>query len=138
VSHLLALTRGSSFADHSEEELPFLVAHLSLFSADGSVALDVGSSPGGTHRRVLYGKLVAEPQNLLDVNGKQCLFFVFSDVSIRWCGQYQLGISLMRLSWQVMPFPREVCILTALFFSFFFFLGCIQFRLRWWNERDWQ
>jgi hypothetical protein len=98
-SKCLTCESSSSTPQISEEELPFLVAHLSLFSADGSVALDMGSSPTGTPpRRLLYGNLVASPQRLRDTDGKSCLLFIFSDVSIRWRGQYQLGISLMRIS----------------------------------------
>lgn len=81
-------------------ELPFLIAHLSLFTGDGSTPLDMGSAPGGRAppRRLLYGNLVSSPQKLRDLQGRQGLFFLFPDVSIRWCGQFQLGITLLKLS----------------------------------------
>jgi hypothetical protein len=81
-------------------ELPFLIAHLSLFTGDGSTPLDMGSAPGGRTppRRLLYGNLVSSPQKLRDLQGRQGLFFLFPDVSIRWCGQFQLGITLLKLS----------------------------------------
>ncbi|EGN92194.1 hypothetical protein SERLA73DRAFT_79797 [Serpula lacrymans var. lacrymans S7.3] len=82
-----------------EMELPFLIAHLSLFTDDGR-PLDVGSSPTGEvpPRRLLYGNLVASPQKLRDLQGRLGLYFLFSDVSIRWRGRFQLGIALLRIS----------------------------------------
>jgi len=83
-----------------EMELPFLVAHLSLFSDDGTRPLDMGTAPNGEAppRRLLYGNLVSSPQKLRDLQGRQGLYFLFSDVSIRWRGRFQLGISLLRIS----------------------------------------
>ncbi|KAH7922590.1 hypothetical protein BV22DRAFT_1037312 [Leucogyrophana mollusca] len=83
-----------------EMELPFLIAHLSLFSDDGSRALDMGSSPtgGAPPRRLLYGNIVSSPQKLRDLQGRLGLYFLFPDVSIRWRGRFQLGISLLRIS----------------------------------------
>ncbi|KIJ62049.1 hypothetical protein HYDPIDRAFT_115224 [Hydnomerulius pinastri MD-312] len=83
-----------------EMELPFLIAHLSLFSDDGSRPLDMGSSPSGEAppRRLLYGNLVSSPQKLRDLQGRLGLYFLFPDVSIRWRGRFQLGISLLRIS----------------------------------------
>ncbi|KAH7890725.1 velvet factor-domain-containing protein, partial [Phlebopus sp. FC_14] len=83
-----------------EMELPFLVAHLSLFSDDGSRPLDMESSPSGNapRRRLLYGNLVSSPQKLRDLQGRLGLYFLFPDVSIRWRGRFQLGISLLRIS----------------------------------------
>lgn len=81
-------------------ELPFLIAHLSLFTGDGSTQLDMGSAPGShaPPRRLLYGNLVSSPQKLRDLQGRQGLFFLFPDASIRWSGQFQIGITLMRIS----------------------------------------
>lgn len=81
-------------------ELPFLVAHLSLFSDDGTRPLDMGTSPTGEAppRRLLYGNLVSSPQKLRDLQGRLGLYFLFSDVSIRWRGRFQLGIWLLRIS----------------------------------------
>ncbi|KAG1869499.1 velvet factor-domain-containing protein [Suillus subluteus] len=72
-----------------EMELPFLIAHLSLFTDDGSRPLDMGTSPNGEAppRRLLYGNLVSSPQKLRDLQGL-----------IRWRGRFQLGISLLRIS----------------------------------------
>ncbi|KIJ20832.1 hypothetical protein PAXINDRAFT_165674 [Paxillus involutus ATCC 200175] len=83
-----------------EIELPFLVAHLSLFSDDGLRPLDMGSSPNGEAppRRLLYGNLVSSPQKLRDLQGRLGLYFLFPDVSIRWRGRFQLGVSLLRIS----------------------------------------
>jgi hypothetical protein len=87
-----------------EEELPFLVAHLSLFTGDGETSLDMAAAPdnqGGDdqeHRRLLCGNLVSSAQLLEDLQGHSGLFFLFSDVSIRWRGRFQLGVTLLRLS----------------------------------------
>ncbi|KAJ7862751.1 velvet factor-domain-containing protein [Mycena olivaceomarginata] len=62
-----------------EEELTFLVAHLSLFTEDGIASLDMGCI--STH---LYGSLVVSVDQLEDLNGNMGLFFIFPDVSIRW------------------------------------------------------
>lgn len=82
-----------------EMELPFLIAHLSLFTDDGS-PLDMGTSPNGEAppRRLLYGNLVSSPQKLRDLQGRLGLYFLFPDASIRWRGRFQLGISLLRIS----------------------------------------
>lgn len=80
-----------------QAELPFLVAHLSLYSGDGT-SLDMGSSIGRDHAPpILYGNLVSSVDQLEDLQGNLGLFFLFPDVSIRWRGQYQLGISLLRI-----------------------------------------
>ncbi|KAM6496862.1 Velvet factor domain containing protein, partial [Amanita muscaria] len=80
-----------------ELELPFLVAHLSLFSSDGT-PLDMGSSIGRDHTPpTLYGNIISSVEQLEDLQGNLGLFFLFPDVSIRWRGQYQLGIKLLRL-----------------------------------------
>ncbi|KAG8220905.1 hypothetical protein J3R82DRAFT_2405 [Butyriboletus roseoflavus] len=64
-----------------EMELPFLVAHLSLFSDDGMRSLDMGTAPNGEAppRRLLYGNLVSSPQKLRDLQGRLGLYFLFSD-----------------------------------------------------------
>ncbi|KAF9447518.1 hypothetical protein P691DRAFT_671368 [Macrolepiota fuliginosa MF-IS2] len=82
-----------------EAELPFLIAHLSLFSEDGLTSLNMGSHIGcGTSPPILYGNLVSSVDQLEDPQGNLGLFFLFPDVSIRWRGRYQLGITLTRLS----------------------------------------
>ncbi|KAG6381578.1 hypothetical protein JVT61DRAFT_172 [Boletus reticuloceps] len=64
-----------------EMELPFLLAHLSLFSDDGMRPLDMGTAPNGETppRRLLYGNLVASPQTLRNLEGRLGLYFLFSD-----------------------------------------------------------
>lgn len=82
-----------------EAELPFLVAHLSLFSEDGLTPLNMGSNIGtGNSPPILYGNLVSSIDQYEDPQGNLGLFFLFPDVSIRWRGRYQLGITLTRLS----------------------------------------
>ena len=86
-----------------EAEEPFLVAHLSLYSADGLRPLDMATGPGSEDqpRRLLYGTLVSTAHILQDLQGNFGLFFVFPDVSIRWRGSFQLGVTLMKLSRQI-------------------------------------
>ncbi|KAF8884985.1 velvet factor-domain-containing protein [Infundibulicybe gibba] len=82
-----------------ESELPFLIAHLSLFSENGLTPLDMGSSIGRQQSPpILYGNLVSSIDQLEDLQGNMGLFFIFPDVSIRCRGRFQLGISLLRIS----------------------------------------
>ncbi|THU91501.1 hypothetical protein K435DRAFT_727147 [Dendrothele bispora CBS 962.96] len=82
-----------------ESELPFLVAHLSLYSENGMTRLDMGSSVSHSQSApILYGNLVSSVDQLEDLQGNRGLFFLFPDVSIRWGGRYRLGITLLRLS----------------------------------------
>ncbi|KAF9526141.1 velvet factor-domain-containing protein [Crepidotus variabilis] len=86
-----------------EAELPFLIAHLSLFSGDGTRSLDTGSYIGRGSREnppVLYGHLVATVEQLEDLQGNMGLFFLFPDVSIRSRGCYTLGVTLTRITSQ--------------------------------------
>jgi hypothetical protein len=91
----------------SQDELPFLIAHLSLFAENGTTPLDMGSSTTGQGYRqaapppILYGNLVSSVDYLEDQNGNKGLFFIFPDVSIRWRGRFQLGITLVRISRRV-------------------------------------
>ncbi|KAJ7491544.1 velvet factor, partial [Mycena galericulata] len=87
------------------EELPFLIAHLSLFTENGMTSLDMGSSITGSAYRqeapsppILYGSLASFVDHLEDTNGNMGLFFVFPDVSICWRGRFQLGVTVMRIS----------------------------------------
>ncbi|KAJ3515985.1 hypothetical protein NLJ89_g1407 [Agrocybe chaxingu] len=84
-----------------EAELPFLIAHLSLFSGDGYTPLDTGSyigRPTNGTPPILYGHLVSTVEQLEDLQGNMGLFFLFPDVSIRSRGQYQLGVTLTRIT----------------------------------------
>ncbi|KAJ7035664.1 velvet factor-domain-containing protein [Mycena alexandri] len=84
-----------------QEELPFLIAHLSLFAENGTTPLDMGSSTTGYRHGapppILYGNLVSTVHHLEDQNGNMGLFFLFPDVSIRWRGRFQLGVTLVRI-----------------------------------------
>jgi len=46
----------------------------------------------------LYGNLVSVVEQLEDLQGNMGLFFLFPDVSIRWRGRYQLGVTVSRIS----------------------------------------
>ena len=97
----------------SESELPFLIAHLSLYSADGSTALDVVGPGGQTpSRQLLYGNLVSSPHALRNLQGRQGVYFLFPDVSIRNRGRFQLHVTLMRLPRPVRCLPRPCGALT--------------------------
>ncbi|EKM50416.1 uncharacterized protein PHACADRAFT_263692 [Phanerochaete carnosa HHB-10118-sp] len=84
--------------DFDESELPFLIAQLSLYSADGSTALDI-IGPGGQtpSRQLLYGNLVSSPHILRNLQGRQGVYFLFPDVSIRIRGRFQLHVTLIRI-----------------------------------------
>ncbi|KAF8661301.1 hypothetical protein AX16_001399 [Volvariella volvacea WC 439] len=82
-----------------EAELPFLIAHLSLYSEDGLTQLDMGSAIGRDQSPpILYGNLVSSLDQLEDLQGNKGLFFLFPDVSIRFRGRFQLGVTLLRIS----------------------------------------
>ncbi|OBZ73496.1 hypothetical protein A0H81_05824, partial [Grifola frondosa] len=91
-----------------ETELPFLVAHLSLFTGDGATPVDVVRE-GSSHaqpQRLLYGGLVSSPHILRSLQGKQGVYFMFPDVGIRWRGHFQLRVTLMKLPRQAaLSFP---------------------------------
>ena len=89
-----------TFPDYfsSDGDLPFLVAHLSLYSADGSTALDAVGPGGQTpSRQLLYGNLVSSPYVLRNLQGRMGIYFLFPDVSIRWRGRFALNVTLMRI-----------------------------------------
>lgn len=89
----------------SETELPFLIAQLSLYSADGTTALDMASGGGqSAPQRLLYGNLVSSPHILRNLQGRQGVYFLFPDVSIRWRGRFLLNVTLIRLPGQVAAF----------------------------------
>ena len=96
------------FTISREAELPFLIAHLSLFSEDGLTALNIGYE---TTLPILYGNLVSSIDQFEDTQGNLGLFFLFPDVSIRWRGRYQLRVTLARLSgWvKVRVTDRTLC-----------------------------
>ncbi|KAF9564260.1 hypothetical protein CPC08DRAFT_705436 [Agrocybe pediades] len=83
-----------------EPELPFLLAHLTLFSDDGLTPLDTGSYIGRGGQQnppMLYGSLVSTVEKFEDLQGNMGLFFLFPDVSIHRRGRYQLGVNLFRI-----------------------------------------
>ena len=79
-------------ASYRQHELPFLIAHLSLWTEDGRTRVDAGQGVP-----MLYGNLVSAVDQLEDMAGNQGLFFCFPDVSVRQRGRYSLCISLVRL-----------------------------------------
>ena len=85
---------------YRDGELPFLIAHLSLYKNDGTSS-DTGSFIGRgsvDNPPMLYGHLISTVEQLEDLQGNIGLFLLFADVSIRMEGRYQLGISLSRLT----------------------------------------
>ncbi|KAI0731303.1 velvet factor-domain-containing protein [Earliella scabrosa] len=82
-----------------EMELPFLVAQLSLLSADGSAPMDYVTDGDGRNQRerLLYGNLVSSPHLLRNLQGRRGVYFMYPDVSVRQRGRYQLKVTLIRL-----------------------------------------
>lgn len=91
----LTVTDRSGNAVIPQHELPFLIAHLSLWTEDGRTRVDTRQGAP-----LLYGNLVSAVDQLEDMAGNQGLFFCFPDVSVRVRGRYQLGVTLMRISSQ--------------------------------------
>jgi len=84
--------------DMDENDFPFLIAHLALFSADGSAPVDVIGRGGHTpSQQQLYGNLVSSPHALRNLQGRLGIFFLFPDVSIRSRGRFTLSVTLMRI-----------------------------------------
>jgi len=84
---------------NADTELSFLVANLSLYSADGARPLDECTHTQTNRRhRMLYGTLVSSTHQLYDESNRQGTFFVFPDVSVRLQGRYQLRVTLMRVA----------------------------------------
>lgn len=84
---------------YSEPDLPFFIAHLSLYSPDGMTLLDDRRGNGAfPPDRLLYGNIVSSPHSLRNLHGSPGIYFLFPDVSVRFRGLYSLRISLMRLS----------------------------------------
>ncbi|KAI0788798.1 velvet factor [Abortiporus biennis] len=94
-----------------DSELPFLIAQVSLYSADGRTAVDVGSPrehSSSPPQRLLYGNLVSSPHILLNLHGRQGVYFLFPDVSIRYQGRYLLSVTLLKLPGMGFGGPTEM------------------------------
>ncbi|KAI0044527.1 hypothetical protein FA95DRAFT_253740 [Auriscalpium vulgare] len=83
-----------------DPEHPYLICHLSLYTADGLTVLDAASHAGRHFppNRLLYGNLVSSPHSLRNLQGRLGVYFLFPDVSVRAVGRYSLRLTLMRLS----------------------------------------
>ena len=57
--------------------------------------LDVNTEQGQSHLQVLIGQLTADPQRATDLNGEQCILFVFPDLSVRTSGHFRMRFSLV-------------------------------------------
>ena len=79
---------------YRDDELYFFIAHLQLLTED---AVPIQEPSMTSSQRLLYGSLVANPQEFFDQQGDRGYFFLFPDVSLRVRGRYRLGISLTRL-----------------------------------------
>ena len=90
-----SISRSRNF---SGNDFPFLIAHISLYNAEGSSPVDV-IGPGGQtpSQQRLYGNLVSSPQTLRNLQGRLGVYFLFPDVSIRWSGRFTLSVTLMRI-----------------------------------------
>lgn len=76
----------------ADDDLPFLVAVISLHKANSYVPEDL------LFNRQLNGTTVACPSNLQDMRGDYGIYFIFPDVGIGCCGQWKLRVSLMRIA----------------------------------------
>lgn len=65
--------------------------------------MDTATMPGdaASPLRLLYGNLVSSPHVLRNLQGRQGVYFLFPDVSIRWRGRFQLGVTLIKLPRQI-------------------------------------
>ncbi|KAF8517985.1 velvet factor, partial [Hysterangium stoloniferum] len=88
----LAVRNKSGVFIPADEELPFLVAAITLHDAANPNAEDLSSNSE------LYGTTIAAPQNLRDPEGTRGVYFIFPDVGVRRRGQWRLHVSLMRIA----------------------------------------
>ncbi|KAK9765451.1 hypothetical protein K7432_006207 [Basidiobolus ranarum] len=80
------------------EDIPFLVAHVSLWSEDGSETCDlVRRTDGAT--RMLLGSSASSVNVCNDPESeqRQASYFVFGDLSVRVSGKFRLGVSLANI-----------------------------------------
>jgi len=93
---------GNAIPAHTE--MPFLAAHLNLYSEDGSEPIDLveghpsHNNPAAEPQRMLYGTLVSSLHPLRDLDGQPGMFFIFPDISVRRRGRYTLRVNLLRLT----------------------------------------
>ncbi|KIY52837.1 hypothetical protein FISHEDRAFT_34192, partial [Fistulina hepatica ATCC 64428] len=80
------------------DDIEFMIATLSLASAP--------RIPANQRRDLLYGDRAVQCHRLQDPQGNAGLFFIFSDVSIRWQGQYQLKVTLSRIRYVLPSTPQ--------------------------------
>ncbi|KIJ55348.1 hypothetical protein M422DRAFT_151350 [Sphaerobolus stellatus SS14] len=88
----LIVRNGSGASIPADDELPFLIAHVTLHKA----SLPDGTSdpqPAG-----ITGTTTANPFNLQDLNNQRGIFFVFPDIGIQLQGTWRLLINLMRIA----------------------------------------
>ncbi|CAO3666776.1 unnamed protein product [Rhizopus stolonifer] len=71
---------------------PFYVMHVSLWSTDMKAKLEVVNE-----KKTMLGSLVSSASRLKDLEGEECYYFAFPDLSIRLAGQYRLQFSLIHL-----------------------------------------
>ncbi|KAJ7817447.1 hypothetical protein B0H14DRAFT_3148275 [Mycena olivaceomarginata] len=81
-----------------QDELPFLIMHLSLFTKNGIAPLDMGSSVTGQPPPILYGSLVSSVNHLEDHNGKHGPVLSLSRRQHPLARPLQLGVTLLRIS----------------------------------------
>jgi hypothetical protein len=75
----------------SEQNLPFLITHLSLQPSSAS------RTPPSSAQGVLCGGLVSSVNRLRDQYGRPGIFFVFPDVSVRQRGVFSLCATMVNV-----------------------------------------
>ncbi|KZT63642.1 hypothetical protein DAEQUDRAFT_101592 [Daedalea quercina L-15889] len=81
-----------------DPDLAFLVAQVSLDSGREPISPETSGHAGSSDTaRLLYGSLVSSPHILRNLQGRQGVYFLFPDVSVRIRGRYQLCVTLLRL-----------------------------------------
>ncbi|EPT00905.1 hypothetical protein FOMPIDRAFT_1121380 [Fomitopsis schrenkii] len=82
-----------------DPDLAFLVAQVSIQLNHASTPAEATAGYVGdsTTPRLLYGSLVSSPHILRNLQGRQGVYFLFPDVSVRVRGQYYLNVTLLRI-----------------------------------------
>ncbi|KAI9208744.1 velvet factor-domain-containing protein [Polychytrium aggregatum] len=136
VIQLLVVDREGNTIDVSPEHYPLLVCYVSLYSAQGSEDRSVVIHPRAKTKglqashdlypfssssqfcQTLVGTLVTSCAVLYDHSGKEGMFFVFNDISVRTQGTYRLKFNLINVTRRDSTTGFEASIVSDVFESF--------------------
>ncbi|ORY81559.1 hypothetical protein BCR37DRAFT_393412 [Protomyces lactucae-debilis] len=99
-------SRHVSAGSMAQEDVPYLISNVSVWSADGSLQLMPAPASGAadgtavSHTSgppLMRGRLVVHGQLLKDTQGHENVYFIFPSLQLTRPGQWRLGVSLFGL-----------------------------------------